>query len=86
MENIHGRVEPLYPTVNVLCAFSAGFWRVEGVSARYVNLPEILTHIHLAGILSCESAGVGVLFAVRGFTHICISEHRVFFSVPGYVA
>lgn len=41
-ENIHGRVEPLYPTVNVLCAFSAV--PGERALARYANLPEIRTH------------------------------------------
>jgi hypothetical protein len=61
MDNIYGRVEPLDPTVNVLCALPATFG---GVFVRHSSgneLSRICVHIHLVGILTCEGDMSGLL-------------------------
>jgi hypothetical protein len=58
LEDIHGRVELLNPTVNVLQALSATLGEGVGLAClrtQETDLPEIRTHIYLASILTCET-------------------------------
>jgi hypothetical protein len=69
MEDIHCRVEPLDPTVNVLHTFSAAFGRV----ASYANLLKICT---LASILTYEGTYRSWCpFRSAGFHAFFFSEH-----------